>query len=129
MSLLSRDYFHDEAAAYEKLESIIWPNGPVCPHCGGTEKIYKIKPNPEKRVRHGLHKCGQCIYKSLETGGFGPLLASISEELVCFLAFGIVDAGTLPLRRLRDALLAPCAWHEVLEDDDGAADDDVVDGR
>ena len=32
----------------------------MCPHCGGTERIYKIKPNPEKRVRVGLHKCGQC---------------------------------------------------------------------
>lgn len=60
MSVLSKPYFHDEEAAYAKLESIIWPEGPVCPHCGGVEKIYKIKPNPEKRVRYGLHKCGQC---------------------------------------------------------------------
>jgi hypothetical protein len=25
----------DEARAY--LESLIWPNGPVCPHCGSVE--------------------------------------------------------------------------------------------
>lgn len=60
MSVLSRPYFHDEATAYEKLEALLWPDGPVCPHCGGVEKIYRIKPNPEKRVRFGLHKCGQC---------------------------------------------------------------------
>lgn len=60
MSVLNRPYFQDEAAAYEMLESILWPNGPVCPHCGGMEKAYKIKANPEKRVRHGLHKCGHC---------------------------------------------------------------------
>lgn len=60
MSILSEPYFHDEQAALAKLESIVWPNGPICSHCGGYEKIYRIKPNPEKKVRYGLHKCGQC---------------------------------------------------------------------
>ena len=35
--------FNDEAAAYELLESIRWPNGPVCPHCGSTDAHY-IEP-------------------------------------------------------------------------------------
>ena len=26
-SVLDKPYFQDEAAAYEKLESIVWPNG------------------------------------------------------------------------------------------------------
>jgi transposase-like protein len=60
MSVLSAPYFHDEAAAFEKLESVIWPHGPVCPHCGETEKVYAIKPNVDKRVRIGLKKCGAC---------------------------------------------------------------------
>ncbi|AZU05248.1 ISSpo8, transposase [Glycocaulis alkaliphilus] len=60
MSVLSAPYFHDEAAAFEKLESVIWPNGPVCPHCGETHKVYAIKPNVDKRVRIGLKKCGAC---------------------------------------------------------------------
>ncbi|MGB6085664.1 transposase, partial [Parvibaculum sp.] len=60
MSILSKAYFHDEAAAYAKLEAIIWPEGPVCPHCGCMGRIYNIKANPEKRVRLGLHKCGDC---------------------------------------------------------------------
>lgn len=60
MSVLSKAYFHDEAAAYEKLEAIIWPEGPTCPHCGAVDRIGKIKANPEKRVRLGLHKCGHC---------------------------------------------------------------------
>jgi len=29
--------FSDEAAARAWFEGIRWPNGPVCPHCGGTE--------------------------------------------------------------------------------------------
>jgi transposase-like protein len=60
MSILSRPYFHDEAAAYEKLESIVWPQGPFCPHCGEAEKVYRIKANEARRVRMGLLKCGSC---------------------------------------------------------------------
>jgi transposase-like protein len=60
MSILSKRYFHDEEAAFEHLEGVIWPNGPVCPHCGGIDRISKIKANPAKRVRYGLRKCGDC---------------------------------------------------------------------
>jgi transposase-like protein len=60
MSVLSSPYFHDEAAAFEYLEGVIWTQGPVCPHCGAVDRITHIKPNPEKRVRMGLKKCGHC---------------------------------------------------------------------
>jgi len=59
-SALSAPYFHNEAAAYEHVEARIWPDGPFCPHCGECERISAIKPNPEKRVRIGLKKCGSC---------------------------------------------------------------------
>ena len=57
MSVLSSAYFHNEAAAFAKLERIVWPNGPVCPHCGGMEKVYEIRG---KSTRIGLKKCGHC---------------------------------------------------------------------
>jgi len=60
MSVLSAPYFHDEAAAFAYLESVIWPEGPTCPHCGAVDRISHIKPNPAKRVRLGLKKCGHC---------------------------------------------------------------------
>jgi transposase-like protein len=60
MSMLSKPYFHDEEAAYAALEALLWPQGPVCPHCGAMDKIYKIAANTAKRVRHGLYKCGHC---------------------------------------------------------------------
>jgi transposase-like protein len=60
MSILSQPQFHDEAAAFEYVEAAIWPNGPICPHCGGFERISAIAPNPAKRVRIGLKFCGQC---------------------------------------------------------------------
>ena len=34
MSVLSKPYFHDEAAAFAFVEGIIWGSEPVCPHCG-----------------------------------------------------------------------------------------------
>jgi transposase-like protein len=60
MSILSAPHFHDEAAAFERVEKALWPQGPVCFHCGCTDRISAIKPNPEKRVRYGLKKCGDC---------------------------------------------------------------------
>lgn len=60
MSALSRPEFHSEAAAFAHLERSIWSGEPVCPHCGGTERITKVKANPAKRIREGLWRCGQC---------------------------------------------------------------------
>lgn len=60
MSILSKPYFHDEEAAFAHLEGVLWPNGPVCPHCGGMDRITKVKANPEKRIRVGLWRCGDC---------------------------------------------------------------------
>lgn len=60
MSALSRPEFHSEEAAFAHLERIIWGDAPVCPHCGGLDRITKVKANPAKRIRHGLHRCGDC---------------------------------------------------------------------
>lgn len=68
MSVLSRPYFHDEAAAFEHVEGILWPQGVVCRHCGSMEKHYRLagvrskasKKNPHGVERHGLYKCADC---------------------------------------------------------------------
>jgi transposase-like protein len=50
------DRFQDPLIAADYLESIRWPNGPVCPHCGEAErKPYKL---PHKTRR--LWKCAAC---------------------------------------------------------------------
>jgi transposase-like protein len=49
--------FNDEDAAREHLESIRWPNGPVCPHCGGTERNSRLQGASH---RPGLLFCGDC---------------------------------------------------------------------
>jgi transposase-like protein len=57
MSVLSKEYFHNEAAAFAFLESVLWPEGPVCPHCGNFDKVYALEG---KTTRVGLKKCGAC---------------------------------------------------------------------
>lgn len=56
-SVLSDKHFHDEAAAYAWVEARVWPDGPVCPHCGGVERISKMQG---KSTRIGAYKCYQC---------------------------------------------------------------------
>jgi hypothetical protein len=56
-AILDAKHFHDEHAAYAYVEKRIWPNGPVCPHCGGVERIGKLQG---KSTRIGVYKCYQC---------------------------------------------------------------------
>lgn len=57
MSNLSAPHFHYEEKAYEYVEARLWPNGPVCPHCGGVDRVGKLQG---KTTRPGLWKCYQC---------------------------------------------------------------------
>ncbi|MGD0232267.1 MAG: IS1595 family transposase, partial [Syntrophorhabdales bacterium] len=56
-SILSSKRFQDEQAAYDFIESQLWPEGPVCPHCGEKTRIGQLKG---KTTRRGLYKCYAC---------------------------------------------------------------------
>ena len=51
--------FTDETAARATLESIRWPNGPVCVHCGAIENIARVE-GTKKSHRPGLLYCNSC---------------------------------------------------------------------
>lgn len=55
--LFDEPRFHDAEKAREHLESIRWPKGPVCPHCGAVDRITKLQG---KSHRPGLYECGHC---------------------------------------------------------------------
>lgn len=56
MSVLSKPYFHDEAAAFAHLEGVLWADGVTCPHCGSVSgKHYDLR-----KTRVGLRKCSDC---------------------------------------------------------------------
>ncbi len=56
-SAVSALHFHDEAAAFAYVEARVWPTGPVCPHCGGVERIGRLSG---KSTRYGVLKCYDC---------------------------------------------------------------------
>lgn len=56
---LTDPIYTDADKAREHLESIQWPNGPVCPHCGGFEGIAKVEGKKQSH-RKGLYYCNQC---------------------------------------------------------------------
>ena len=55
---LTAPQFTDENAAREALETLRWPNGPVCPRCGCTDE-YVTKMEGEAH-RIGLYNCKGC---------------------------------------------------------------------
>src|SRR5437016_13031031 len=58
-SILSAPHFHNEEAAFAYVEAELWPNGPVCPHCGNVDAA-KIGRLQGKTSRPGLWKCYAC---------------------------------------------------------------------
>ncbi len=58
--------FNNDQAAREHLEAIRWPNGPLCPHCGGADRQSKIA---SQSARPGLYFCGHCRQQYTVTVG------------------------------------------------------------
>ncbi len=54
---LTDPIFTDENAARAHLESLRWPDGPVCPHCGSVDNAAELKG---KSTRPGVYKCRGC---------------------------------------------------------------------
>jgi hypothetical protein len=55
--VLTAPQFLTEDGAFVYVEARLWPNGPVCPHCGETARIGALKG---KTTRPGLYKCYAC---------------------------------------------------------------------
>jgi transposase-like protein len=60
MTVMSR--FSTEGSSLAYFESVRWPDGPVCPHCGNEDgkRIYRCTPNATAKIRLGLRKCAEC---------------------------------------------------------------------
>lgn len=56
MSTFDTPHFQNDEAARKYLEAIRWVDGPVCPHCGSTDRN---GPLNGKSHRPGLYKCYQ----------------------------------------------------------------------
>ncbi len=65
MSDLSKPMFKDETKARMWLESQIWPDGPVCPHCGSDDAT-RLEGEAH---RDGLLQCNACRQQFTATVG------------------------------------------------------------
>src|SRR6266446_3466244 len=54
---LTNPIFTNEEVARQHFESVVWPNGPVCPHCGVIGNATELQG---KSTRPGVYKCKQC---------------------------------------------------------------------
>ncbi len=54
---LSKPIFNDADKAREWLEARLWPDGPICPHCGTVDEATLMKG---KTTRPGLYQCNAC---------------------------------------------------------------------
>jgi transposase-like protein len=57
--ILTAAHFHNEEAAFAYVEAHLWPEGPVCPHCGNCDDK-RIGRLTGKTSRPGLRKCYAC---------------------------------------------------------------------
>jgi transposase-like protein len=49
--------YTDSKAAREHLEGLLWPDGPICPHCGTIDQATLLQG---KSTRPGVYKCRAC---------------------------------------------------------------------
>ena len=52
MDVFSAPHFRDDDAARKFLEGLLWPDGPVCPHCG-------VANMPTLTKRPGVFRCAE----------------------------------------------------------------------
>lgn len=90
MSALSKLYFHDEDAAFEHLESLLWTDGPICPHCGAIGHATKLHGEAHRR---GLWKCNERECRKQFTAKVGT----------------VFEHGRMPLHKMLQAAYLMCA--------------------
>jgi transposase-like protein len=96
MSVISKQPFQNEAAAFEYLEKTLWPDGPVCPHCGTVGKATKLEAHQPKKgkraARIGLWKCNERECRKQFTVKVGT----------------VFEHGRIPLHKMLQAVYLLC---------------------
>jgi len=90
MSILSKRYFHDEDAAFEHLESMLWAGNPVCPHCGTVGTATKLQGEKHRR---GVWKCNEKECRKQFTVKVGT----------------VFEHGRMPLHKMLQAVYLMCS--------------------
>jgi transposase-like protein len=101
-----------EDEARETIESILWPSGPVCPHCGGVENLTRLHG---KAHRPGAFQCNNCREQFTVT--IGTILEDshipLRKWLMAFALLCSAKKGISALQLQRELELGSyrTAWH------------------
>jgi transposase-like protein len=109
-------HFADAESARAFLESIRWPNGPICPHCGLENEAYRLegKSDSKRPVRKGVWKCKGCRKQFTVTVGtiFADSHIPLDKWLMAIhlLCASKKGMSSLQLSRML-GITYKCAWH------------------
>jgi transposase-like protein len=95
MSIIAKRPFTDETAAFDYLERTLWPDGPVCPHCGTIGRATKLggrKGDGKRQARLGLWKCNERECRKQFTVKVGT----------------VFEHGRIPLHKMLQAVYLLC---------------------
>ena len=94
------------------LERILWPDGPVCPHCGAVENLTRLQG---KAHRIGLFQCNNCHDQFSVTVGtiFEDSHIPLRKWLMAFALLCSAKKGISALQLQRELELGSyrTAWH------------------
>nr|WP_245536586.1 transposase [Thiothrix nivea] len=57
-SLISISSLTSDAACFEQVRSVRWPNGVICPHCGSQDTIRRGKDDTQQERQR--YQCKDC---------------------------------------------------------------------
>lgn len=104
--------FSTEEQARELLESIRWPEGPICPHCGIVGNATKMQG---KAHRPGLYQCNDCRGQFSVTVGtiFEDSHIPLNKWLIAFymMCASKTQISALQLQRQLEIGSYRTAWH------------------
>ena len=107
--------FSDEDKARELLESVRWPTGAACLHCGSV-KVYRLesKPGSKRPGRKGLWKCGDCRKQFTVTVGtiFEGSHIKLNKWVIAVYIMCASKKGVsaLQLKRMMEPITYKSAW-------------------
>ena len=128
---LTNAIYSDKNKAREHLEVLHWPNGPVCPKCGETERLKRLEG---KSTRPGVIMCNACRKPFTVTVGtiFEDSKIPLNKWLLAFRLMSGSKKGMSAHQLHRSlGITYKSAWflaHRIREAMDGADGDDPLGG-
>jgi transposase-like protein len=110
-----------EDESRETIEHILWPDGPVCPHCGATENVTRLHgTGGQKGTKHrpGCFQCNNCGEQFTVTVGtiFEDSHIPLRKWLMAFALICSAKKGISALQLQRELEFGSyrTAWHMAM---------------